>query len=96
MEKDGQLLWSGPGRPLLTLPLHVQSLKGAVPGWEPGAQKTGGELPPRHLWVTSTVLWWACLQHPTFCYDALGLGAPQAGSGPSGPTLSLMPTAKKA
>lgn len=35
MEKDGQLLWSGPGRPLLTLPLHIQSLQGAVPGWEP-------------------------------------------------------------
>ena len=35
MEKDGPLLWSGPGRPLLTPPQHVQSLQGAVPGWEP-------------------------------------------------------------
>lgn len=46
MEKDGQLLWSGPGRPLLTLPLHVQSLKGAVPGWEPRGPEDWRRVPP--------------------------------------------------
>lgn len=89
--EDKAFLCSQLGRPVLTACSRSQSLGGCASGW--GAERPGepvAEFPPRHLWVTSTVLQEACLQHSIFCcHDSWDLGAPWACFVHSGPVLQL-------
>lgn len=90
MEKDEELLCSGLGRPVPTLPWQApgpwRTLRQA--GEPRGTGKLVAEFSPRHLWVTP-ILWKTCLQHPILLQDTWALGLPGlASEPPASPSVS--------